>query len=61
MSPSRLRVRAMSNDVCIRINVSILTPKAFSMRSAMLPDRSDRPLRNADRVGRETPSTLAAT
>ena len=51
---------AMSKDACIRMRVSILTPKAFSRRNAMFPDRSDRPLRNADRAGRETPSTVAA-
>jgi hypothetical protein len=32
----------------------IFTPKAFSMRSAMLPERLALPLSKLERVGRET-------
>ena len=39
------------------MSVSILMLKAFSMRNAMVPDKSERPLRNVDSAGRETPST----
>src|SRR6266404_6024708 len=42
------------------MSVSIFTPKAFSMRSAMSPDRSALPLRRLDRAGRETRSAAAA-
>ena len=44
----------------MRMRVPIFTPNAFSIRSAMFPDTSDRPLMNTDRAGRETPSTPAA-
>ena len=44
----------------MRMSVSILTPNAFSMRSAMVLDKSERPLRNDDNVGRDTPSAVAA-
>ena len=44
----------------MRMRVSIFTLNAFSMRSAMMPDMSDRPFRSIDRAGRETPSTFAA-
>src|ERR1035437_10309172 len=44
----------------MRMSVSILTPKAFSKRSAISPDRSALPLSRLDRAGRETWSTLAA-
>ena len=44
----------------MRMSVSILTPKAFSIRSAMVLDKSERPLRNDDNVGRDTPSAAAA-
>ena len=44
----------MSYADCIRISVSIFTPKAFSMRSAISPERSALPLSRLDRVGRET-------
>ena len=39
----------------MRMSVSILTPKAFSIRSAMVLDKSERPLRNDDNVGRGHP------
>src|SRR5437899_3725016 len=42
------------------MGVSIFTPKAFSMRSAMSPDRSALPLRRLDSAGRETRSAAAA-
>ena len=32
-----------------------LDAEAFSMRNAMVPDKSERPLRNVDSAGRETP------
>jgi hypothetical protein len=41
---------------CIRISVSIDTPKAFSMRSAISGERLARSLRSADSVARVTPS-----
>ncbi len=44
----------------MRISVSILTSNAFSIRSAIIPDRSDRPFRNVESAGRDTPSTFAA-
>src|ERR1700733_8630537 len=57
---SRLRVWAMSYEPCIRISVSIFTPKAFSMRSAISPERSELPFNRLDRAGRETRSAAAA-
>ena len=33
------------------MSVSILTPKAFSIRNAIVPDRSDRPLRKGGQSG----------
>src|SRR6185437_4572656 len=42
------------------MRVSILTPKAFSKRKAMSPERSAFPLSKLDRVGRETRNALAA-
>src|SRR5580658_8804091 len=50
----------MSYADCIRISVSILTPNAFSMRSAMSPERSALPLSRLARAGRETWSAAAA-
>ena len=44
----------------MRMSVSILTANAFSIRSAMVLDKSERPLRNDDNVGRDTPSAVAA-
>ena len=44
----------------MRMSVSILTPKAFSIRSALVLDKSEWPLRNDDNVGRDTPSAAAA-
>jgi hypothetical protein len=38
----------------ILMSVSIFTPKAFSMRSAISPDRSAFALSKLDRAGRET-------
>src|SRR5215471_5526340 len=49
----------MSYDDCIRISVSIRTPKAFSIRSAMSPDRSAWPLSRLERATRDTPSACA--
>src|ERR1700683_3933948 len=40
--------------------VSALSPKACWMRTAISPERLARPLRKADKAGRETPRTLAA-
>src|ERR1700674_2733757 len=42
------------------MRVSIFTPKAFSMRSAMSPDRSALPLSRLDSAGRETRRAAAA-
>ena len=50
---SRLRVLTISYETCMRMRVSILTPKAFSIRSAISPDRSALPLSRLDRAGRE--------
>ena len=44
----------------MRMRVSIFTPKAFSIRSAMVPERSEWPFRKVESVGRDTPSTVAA-
>ena len=60
ISFSRLRVAAISYADCIRISVSILTPNAFSIRSAMSPDSPAFPFSKLDSVGRETPSAAAA-
>jgi hypothetical protein len=43
------------------MSVSIFTPKAFSIRSAMSPERLALPLSRLDSVGREIPSAAAAT
>ena len=40
----------------MRISVSIFTPNAFSMRSAISPERSARPLGKLDSAGRDTRS-----
>jgi hypothetical protein len=40
----------------MRISVSIFTPKGFSMRRAMSPERSDLPLSKLESAGRETRS-----
>src|ERR1017187_3356788 len=50
----------MSKDDCIRIRVSSFTPKAFSMRRAISPERSDLAFRRLERAGRDTPRTCAA-
>jgi hypothetical protein len=50
----------MSKEDCIRIKVSILTPKAFSMRSAISPERAALPFSKLDNAGRETPNATAA-
>src|SRR5215467_9248930 len=42
------------------MSVSIFTPKAFSMRSAMSPERSELPFSKLDNAGRETRSAAAA-
>ena len=44
----------------MRISVSIFGPKAFSIVSAISPDRSALPFKRLDRAGRETHRTLAA-
>ena len=44
----------------MRMSVSILTPKAFSMRRAMSPERSALPLSRLESVGRETRRAAAA-
>jgi hypothetical protein len=54
------RVRAMSYEVCILIKVSMSTPKAFSSRRAMQPDKSALPFRRLESVGRETLRAFAA-
>jgi hypothetical protein len=51
---SRLRICTMSQADGILMSVSIFTPKAFSIRSAMSPDRSALPLSELDGAGRET-------
>jgi hypothetical protein len=43
------------------MSVSISTPKAFSKRRAMSPDRSALTFRRLERVGRATPRTFAAS
>ena len=58
--PSRFRVCAISYAEAIRINVSIFTPNAFSIRSAISPDSPALPFSKLDSVGRETPSAAAA-
>src|SRR5208337_247490 len=45
---------------CMRMSVSIFTPNAFSMRSAMSPERSALPFSRLDSAGRETLSAAAA-
>src|SRR5713226_8103075 len=44
----------------MRMRVSILTPKAFSMRRAMLPESEAWPFRRLDKAGRETRNAAAA-
>jgi hypothetical protein len=44
----------------MRISVSIFTPKAFSMRSDLSPERTVLPFSKLDNAGRETPSAAAA-
>src|SRR5271166_2871334 len=44
----------------MRMSVSIFTPKAFSMRSAMSPERSALPFNRLESAGRETLSAAAA-
>jgi hypothetical protein len=51
----------MSKEFCIRINVSISTPKAFSKRMAISPERSAFAFSKLDRVGRDTRSAFAAS
>ena len=46
----------MSKADCIRISVSILTPNAFSMRSAFSPGKPALPFGKFDRAGRDTPT-----
>src|SRR5260370_33940499 len=50
----------MSYADCIRIRVSIFTPNAFSMRSAISPERLAFPFNKPESAGRDTPSTFAA-
>src|SRR5216683_3428436 len=44
----------------MRMRVFILTPNAFSMRRAMLPERAALPFRRLDKAGRETRKAAAA-
>jgi hypothetical protein len=44
----------MSKADCIRMSVSIFTPKAFSMHSAISPERSALLFSKLDRAGRDT-------
>jgi len=44
----------------MRMRVSILTPKAFSIRRAMLPESAALPFRRLDKAGRETCNAAAA-
>src|SRR5216683_3184910 len=44
----------------MRMRVSILTPKAFSMRRAMLPESEAWPFKRLDKAGRETRKAAAA-
>lgn len=55
ISPSRLRAWAMSKLFCIRIRVSIETPKAFSMRSAISGERCARSFSSADSAAQVPP------
>src|SRR5258708_2904616 len=50
----------MSYADCIRIRVSIFTPNAFSMRSAISPERLAFPFNKLESAGRDTPSAIAA-
>ena len=50
----------MSYEDCIRISVSIFPPKAFSIRSAISPERLDFLLSKLDKVGRDTCNAAAA-
>src|SRR5882672_5417297 len=45
----------------MRISVSMRTPKAFSTRSAMTPERSAWPFSSFESATRDTPSTAAAS
>src|ERR1035441_7468662 len=51
----------MSKEDCMRMSVSILIPKAFSMRRAISPERLALPFRRLDKAGRETCSAGAAS
>ena len=42
------------------VSMSIPTSNTFSTRNAIVPERSARPLSNADSAGRDTPSAAAA-
>jgi len=55
ISPSRFRVCAISYADCIRISVSIFTPNAFSIRSAISPESPALQLSRLESVGRDLP------
>jgi hypothetical protein len=44
----------MSYADCIRMSVSILTPKAFSIRNAISAERAALPFSRFDKAGRDT-------
>jgi hypothetical protein len=58
---SVFRARAMSQLFCMRISVSMETPKAFSMRSAISGDKSTCSFNSVESAGRVTPSAFAAS
>jgi hypothetical protein len=58
---SVFRIRAMSQLFCMRISVSMETPKAYSMRSAISGDKSTCSFNSAESAGRVTPSAFAAS
>jgi len=51
----------MSCEACFRMSMSIFTPKALSIRSAISPDRSALPFSKLERAGRDTRNALAAS
>src|SRR5579862_1198228 len=50
----------MSYEACMRISVSILTPKAFSIRKAISPESAALLFKRLERAGLETPKAAAA-
>ena len=54
------RICEASRQACIRSNMSILTSKAFSMRSAISGDNAALPFSRSESVARRTPRISAA-